>query len=252
MINMYSRLYSQQDIGKLLSEFNLGTPISEIEVKLNRTAVGIVKKIIKLSKVDPHVWNQNMVERYKRDLLRQHNEEYRGYYRQRVLEHLIKHPTATVADVRKAGLSWHLRLGYGNRLNDARKDANIDVKLLYAERLKKVEERHNEIEKRRKEKVITFFKKHPKTTKPYIIKAGLGRDFNFAYNGAINRARKDAGILTDEYVSAAETARQLDVSKERVSQLFEGKKLNGYRLGRLVYISLESIESRKQLMSQNH
>ena len=237
-------VYSEQEIRILLSEVNSGTPPSELERILKRPATGISIKITKLSQADPITWPPERIKDY--------TEQSRDYYRRQVAEYLKEHPNATRREIRKAGLGWELAFGYHNNINNARRDAGIDMASIIENRRRKLvhyweknlEKRKLIIEKQRIE-LIQYLEKNPFATKKDILNAGFGRVL-LKSTGGLQGAKKDANIIKEGYISAAEAARILEITRERSSQLFEKGQLEGYRLGRFIYISLESVNSRKQ------
>lgn len=232
-----SQIYSKQELGQLLSGFNLNMPLSGLEAKLHRSVISIASKIERLAKSNPRKWSLKKVAEYKK----QANETYKERFKKRLSAYLKENPSATASDVRKAGFGWDLGLGYDNRINDARRDAGIDIKMIYAERRKILEERSKTLKEEYKKKLINFLNSNPKASIYDIMDAGLGPALHLGYRSRLDDARKDAGILTEGYVYAAEASRILGVSRERVSQLFKNHEIDGYRLGRRVLISLDSI-----------
>ncbi len=233
-----SQIYSKQELGQLLSGFKLSTHISQLEAELHRSAIGIASKMERLSKSNPRKWNPKKVAEYKKQV----DETCKGYFKKRLSEYVTGNPVATTSDVRKAGFGWDLSLGYGNRLNDAKREVGIDIERIYSERRRTLKERH-------KDEIISFLNDNRTATAYDIKEAGLGHALDYGYNRRLNDARRDAGILRVGYVSAAETSRMLGLSRERVSQFFYANRLEGYTVGRHVFISLDSI---KNLMEKRY
>jgi len=231
------RIYTPQELELLLSEVDLGTPLSELEVKLvGRSATSIVIKLKKLSEQDSTIWQRHKVTNYINEHMAGVVQKYRENWRQEIRDYLTNHPKATGGDLRKAGLHGKLRSAYDCNLTNARRDAGLHI----PDKEERGEESRN--------RVLSYLKEHPNARYTDLEEVGLLTDFNFVYKGKGNimSARRDAGIVPTDYISAAEAARELDVSRERVSQLFEKGQLDGYKLGRSVYISLSSVENRKQ------
>lgn len=102
-------------------------------------------------------------------------------------------------------------------------------------------DRHRTSFELRRSRVLEYLRQYPYATWKDITEAGLQYDFWIAYGERIQEARRDAG-----YVSGAEVARILGISRDRVSRLFASHKLDGHRMGRSILISLASVENRQQ------
>lgn len=231
--------YSQKELELLLLQFNQEMPLSRLEIKLGRSAYGIIQKIQSLSGQDPDTWNPSKVREYKKQWYHVIGKEYHrqriAYYKQRLRTYLGEHPDAIVRDLKVAGLMWDLYFGYEGSLDDARRDAGIDKKSAVA---------------KRKEKIITYLKEHPNATTRDLKETELRNAFYSVYRYRIDEARRDAGIITDGYVSGAEAARMLGITRQFVSDLFKRHKLDGYKVGWSLFISLTSVEHRKQYISK--
>ncbi len=155
--------------------------------------------------------------------------------RVKILSYLTKHPDSTFRDLSEDGLAYDLRVVYNKRICDAKMDAGIHGNAVTLEQ--------------RRHKVLAYLQEHPTATFSDFREAGLSYDLLLAYEGKINTARKAAGLLDDGSISAADAARILGVSRERVSQLFENGKLSGHRLGRKVFVTSSSIKKWKQKKS---
>ena len=103
------------------------------------------------------------------------------------------------------------------------------------EALKKYKEFRREYYRGR---IVNYLIDNPEAMAKDLIANGHGWDLGIAYNGRINDAKRDAGIIPKGYISAAEAARQLNTSRSRISSLFNTGKLNGCRIGKSVFICL--------------
>lgn len=155
--------------------------------------------------------------------------------RVKILSYLTKHPDSTLGDLSGDGLGYDLRVVYNRNMSDAKMDAGIHVNAVTL--------------KQRRHKVLAYLQEHPTATSSDFREAGLSNDLFLAYENKVNTARKAAGLLDEGSISAADAARILDVSRERVSQLFEEGKLSGHRLGRKVFVTSSSVKERKRKKS---
>ncbi|KKQ86350.1 MAG: hypothetical protein UT09_C0037G0011, partial [Parcubacteria group bacterium GW2011_GWF2_38_8] len=136
----------------------------------------------------------------------------------------------------KSSFGWCFELVYGKEgggISQARQDASVDRDAILRER--------------KKQPVRSYLRKHRSAQLQDLFDAGvMGRHtFEMLYPGGVTEARKDAGLFKDqEYISGAEASRRLGLSRQAVSQLFCRGKLEGYKLGRDLYISAVSVDTR--------
>jgi len=235
------RIYTVEELAQLLFEVNAGTPIEEIEVKLDRSAGGIALKLENLSKRDPNTWNSEKTRPY----IVQHSSEVWNLpqkdpdrvqqSRQRVLGYLRDNPDANRSDLAKAGLSYDLSVGYNRRINDARRDLGLEERVAGQQQTKGM----------KRQRILSYLREHPDAM-VYDIKQDGHKWALEALKQNIDDLRREAGVVPKDYISAAKVAKELHISRTRVSQLFEKGQLDGYKSGRRLFISLPSVENRKQ------
>ena len=109
--------YTSQEIEQLLAQFNQETPLSELELMLNRTALGIAGKILSLSKKDPATWDPEKAKRYFRDWNR---ECYRHYYHEKG----GKEKSRQRKERSKAAISLYFEQWYSQHKGKYRKSAD--------------------------------------------------------------------------------------------------------------------------------
>ncbi len=224
--------YSPQELQELQAAVCSGAPLSELGARLQRPVGGIAAKLQALSRRDPGRWDPRLIG----EIVRQrHNDNWTSPQRepakversrQRVREHLAAHPDSKRRDLEHAGLGWDLLIGYSGRINAARRD------LALPERPRGTRVSREQ----RRQRLAAYLAEHPAATSRDLEHMGYSRDLCVAYGNCMDAARRAAGVLPAGYVSAAEAARKLRVSREWISQLVGTGQLEGYRLGRRLYV----------------
>lgn len=238
------RSYAPAELEQLLFEINAGTSAEEILIKLDRSASSLVSKLKKLYESDPTRWDTEKVHEY---VSKFNSEVWRlprkqpdrvKQSRQRVLAYLREHPNADAQDFENDGLVYDLSIAYdSNRINAARRDLDLEEK--------HVGKQPSLSKEQRRQRLLDYLKEHPNVTMGNINNTHRG-DVSIVYGG-IDAARRDAEIIPVDYISAAQSGRELGITRERISQLFEKGQLDGCRVGRRLYISLVDVENRKQM-----
>jgi hypothetical protein len=167
--------------------------------------------------------------------------------RARLVLYLRKHPEAGFSQVRRDGFSADLGTAYKNKLAAARIDAGL-----------RADEPQYRLAKRKRDKTerrkfVAWLKQNPSAGHRSIRTAGLFHLLRWHFGGSLKEARKAAGIQSafPGYVHVAEAARALGLSRERGSQLFRIGRLKGFREGKWVYISKESLREESFLRRQS-
>lgn len=240
---MHRNRYTPQELSQLLFEVNSDAPLEKIAAKLNRSELGIPRKLQQLSESYPDTWDPEKVHRYiaklnsKKWRSPKKNPEKVERSKQKILNYLREHPDDTTVNIERAGLDFDLFIGYNNRLNVARRELGLK------ERPKRISE------SQRRRRLLAYMKKHPNATRDDIYNAGYSQDINILHR-SIYALRRDAGLVNDEYVSTEEAARALGIERKAVLYLFWKDRLDGIRLGRNIYIRLYNAENRKQIQSK--
>ena len=107
-------------------------------------------------------------------------------------------------------------------------------------------QRNKSATEERKQKIVRYLKRHRNATWGNVERDGLIYDLRVAYQGKINDARRDAGLIPDGYITRLEAAEILGVRGVYVTQLAREGMLNGYRVVRNLYVSLEDVQRLKQ------
>lgn len=94
---MPGKHYSSQELETLQRELQLGAPLSELEVKLGRTAYGIAAKLYKLSRQEPNNWNSQRA----REFLAAHQRGSYQKYRNRLVEYHRRYRQEHEGKIRK-------------------------------------------------------------------------------------------------------------------------------------------------------
>ena len=154
----------------------------------------------------------------------------------RILSYLRKHPEATITQIKRDGVYQDLTTGYKNLLGRAR----IDAGLRPDEPKRRRQEQR--ADPRHKQSLLTWLQKHPFATHRDLIDANLHEPLEFHFAGGLSRAKRAAKIFPD-HVLGAEAARKLHVSRERAYQLFRTGILKGFRSGRFIYVTKDSVKA---------
>lgn len=104
---MTGKRYTTDEITLLLFEFKLGTPLSELEIKLGRTSAGIFEKIKALSKADSSTWDKERVIEYRRGWRRQWYQNHKTEERTRLKIYRQQHRSKE----RKRYRRWYHKRG---------------------------------------------------------------------------------------------------------------------------------------------
>lgn len=104
--------------------------------------------------------------------------------RQELLDYLRKKPDVTKEDICNAGFLQVLRKFYKDRMNDAKRAAEIDEKFIRGEHLTE-EDKHE---------FLDWLIENPRATKDDISDAGFITALHKFYNGSPNAAKRDVGI----------------------------------------------------------
>ena len=237
-----SRRYTPRDVELLSKGFREQRLLLDLEVLLDRPLGGIVQMMEKLALQNPANWAEETLNNYRRDYSAIRNIRYRPLYRNRILTYLKDHPDTTANGLRAAGLGLDFSYGYDGKINNARRDAGIDIgDIRRKKKLSRIESS--------KKRIIECLLKHPSADIQYLRSHGLIKDFCRVYTGNLTDARRDAGILPEGYVSAKEAVQILGYTKQGIFYLFDTGKIEGMKLGRgkhrRLFLSRESIESWK-------
>ncbi len=243
--------YSEQELELLLGVVKSGAPLFGIEARLNvlnrpgqamRTELGVAEKLAALVKRHPETWDGPNVEDYLLSVKRLRWSSISNPYRvqdayEKVVAYLRnENPNATAVELTAAGLSYEVSLAFGqNMVNAAKRAAGLE------ERAFGQQAHTADFDRQR---VRDYLENHPEATSGELTEAGLGNALK-VYLGGIDDARRDAGILPQGYISAADAARELRL-KCGVSDLVARRKLEALRVGNRVYVSVESVERRKK------
>ena len=84
---MKIKKYSQEELEILLREFQLDTPLSELEAIIQRPVYSIIQKMQKLSQKYPQIWDREKVAQYVNRYYEEHRDEISEYQRRYREEH---------------------------------------------------------------------------------------------------------------------------------------------------------------------
>ena len=147
----------------------------------------------------------------------------------KLLSYIKKNPDAYWRDLATDGYGYDLRVLYGNRIRDARRDAGVDRKAVVLEQ--------------RRQRVLIYLQDNPKATRKDLRKAGLGSDLQIVYRGRINEARRGAlDLAPDKYLTVEGAAARLGMSKGKVWNMIYNGTLSEYRAGGTVFVLASGVD----------
>lgn len=244
---MSRKKYTPQDLAILLEGVNSGTPISVLEQKLGRTSRGLELKLGNLLSQDEDAWDREKINLLFRDI---HSRRWLASRedaalversRQQIDDYLLEHPDAATRDLQEAGLLYALFVSYGGLINEARNQLGL-AELGPRELLKPTNEQ-------RRQGLISYLRINRDASSEDLRRDGYSRDI-LAIEDTLESLRREAGIVPEGYIRAAEASRKLGKSREGISFLFRTGKLEGIRVGRDMYISQTSIRDYSQTNSE--
>jgi hypothetical protein len=239
MPRRYKPPYNSQELEIMSSGVELGIPLSELEKRLeDRSSRVIGNDLQKLSEEDPNNWNPEQIRRMIADsnskLWRapQNDPDKVQQSRQRILNYLRENYDADREDIYHAGLNYDFSVGYQGRINDARKDLGFEERASGGQQQLTKEQR--------RQRIVSFLRNNPNTQATDNPYNGFQHDRSVV-DGSIEDLRREAGILPNGFISAAEVSNRLHTNKQQVTNLFKRGDLDGFRLGRHIYISEISV-----------
>ena len=241
------RKYTPQELTQLLRCVTLGETLEQITNNFGRSLKGIGQKLHQLSRDYPETWEPLVVAPYIAERnsnswkASQNNPDRVREAREQVLAYLREHPKATSCDLRNDGLGSVFLLGYNNRINAVRRDAGIPERKVHGPPPLSLTFRT--------QLLIGYLKQHPDTTARSKSYPNFAKDISLF--GGIDDARRAAGIVTSDYISAKEAAQKLGVTRADVSDLAKRGRLESLKVGSGLYITSASVEQRSNAKN-NH
>lgn len=147
--------------------------------------------------------------------------------RKRLFSYLKSHPLTSAPGVRRAGFGADLWRLYGNRINTAKRDVGIDMTAYVAKENKN-------IRAGAADSVIVFLMEHPDASSETVL-SSIRTDF-YRSGLSLEAGRRAAGIIPPGYVTEAEAAKRVGVTRACVSKRVRGGKIPYVKFERLVYV----------------
>lgn len=145
---------------------------------------------------------------------------------------LRKHPFCTARELQKAGYSSHLQSCFSNRLNEAKRTL-LGRSVGYG---KTDPGRRYKKQNESRKLLLMFLKENPRAGIKEISEAGLKKALGVAYDSRLTQARRDAGVIQSHWILASQKARQLGISRQRISELIKKKQLPAKKIGRNTFV----------------
>ncbi len=230
--------YSPQDLRRLFRGVRAGKSLLDLAVALGRSEIGVGAHLEKLSRQSLY-WQSvgagRVLKEYGSLKWRRPRDssEKVEKSREEVSKYLREHPSATVKDLEEAGLSYHLSVGYDNRLNDARREVGIEESPKGKQPLKSRREY--------REDALDFIRDNPDAIFEDVKNVGYYSDL-WCEGESITQLRIDAGVIPEDSIKAVEAAQILGVSKTTITNRIKAGKLSGFKRGVNLYLSRSEVE----------